>query len=123
MQTLSFDWIAPIFLRNYLLMLVIAGGLHLYFFTFRAQGKRLKYLDQETHEKSRKFSFRNQVWDNMFWSLVSGTTVWSCYEVLYFWGLGKGIIPSFAFIDHPIVFVLWLLVLPLLTSSHFYLIH
>ena len=59
----------------------------------------------------------------MFWSLVSGTTVWSCYEVLYFWGLGKGIIPSFAFIDHPIVFVLWLLVLPLLTSSHFYLIH
>ncbi|MBH54269.1 MAG: desaturase [Opitutaceae bacterium] len=123
MQAISFDWIGVIFLRNYLLMVVVAGGLHLYFFTFRAQGKRLKYHHLETHEKSRKFSFRNQVWDNMFWSLASGVTIWSCYEVLYYWGLGNGVIPSFAFVDHPVFFVIWLFVLPVLTSSHFYLIH
>ena len=123
MQSLSVSWIWPIFLRNILIMLVITGGLHLYFFTFRAQGKRLKYDAREDWDKSRKFSFRNQVWDNMYWSLAGGATIWSTYEVLYLWGLANGLIPSFALAAHPVVFVLWLLVPPVLTSSHFYLIH
>lgn len=29
MQTLSLDWVGPLFLRNYLFMLITAGGLHL----------------------------------------------------------------------------------------------
>jgi Delta7-sterol 5-desaturase len=123
MQSLSMEWIGLIYLRNFLFMVVISGGLHLYFFTFRAQGKRLKYDHKEQHEKSRKFSFRNQVWDNVFWSLIWGVAIWTAYEVLYFWALANGVIPSFLFADHPIVFVLWLLILPVLTSSHFYLIH
>ena len=123
MQSLSVDWILPIYLRNILFMLVIAGGLHLYLFTFKAQGKRLKYDAREQLEKSGKFSFRNQVLDNMFWSLAGGVTVWTAYEVLYLWGLANGIIPSFAFADHPLGFVLWVLVIPVLASSHFYLIH
>ena len=77
MQSLSLTWIWPIFFRNIVFMLVIAGGLHLYFFTFRAQGTRLKYDARKELEKSRKFSFRNQVWDNLFWSLAGGATVWS----------------------------------------------
>ena len=123
MQSLSVDWILPIYLRNILFMLVIAGGLHLYLFTFKAQGKRLKYDAREQLGKSGKFSFRNQVLDNMFWSLAGGVTVWTAYEVLYLWGLANGIIPSFAFADHPLGFVLWILVIPVLASSHFYLIH
>ncbi len=123
MRSLSAEWVGLIFLRNFLFMVVVAGGLHLYLFTFRLQGKRLKYDAREKFDKSRKFSFRNQVWDNMFWSLASGMTVWSGYEVLYFWGLANGMVPSFAFIDHPLVFVLWLLVMPVLLSSHFFLIH
>lgn len=123
MQTLSFSWIGPIFLRNILFMLIITGGLHLYLFTFRAQGKRLKFDPREDWEKSGKFSFRNQVWDNMFWSLAGGATTWSVYEVLYFWGVANGVIPTLGFTAHPVAFVVWLLVLPVFTSSHFYLIH
>ena len=123
MRSLSVGWILPIFLRNILFMVVIAGGLHLYFYTSRAQGKRLKYDVRSDLEKSRKFSFRNQVWDNIFWSLAGGATVWSVYEVVYLWGLANGVVPSFTFADHPFVFVGWLLVMPILTSSHFYLIH
>ena len=119
MQSLSADWIGLIFLRNFLFMVVVAGGLHLYLFTFRLQGKRLKYDAREKFDKTRKFSFRNQVWDNMFWSLASGMTVWSVYETLYFWGLANGVVPSFAFTKYPLVFVLWLLVIPVLLSSHF----
>ncbi len=123
MRSLSIEWALPVFLRNLLLMTVIAGGLHLYLFTYRAQGKRLKYDAREQLEKSGKFSFRNQVWDNVFWSLASGVTVWSACEVLYLWALANGVVPSFAFSDHPVVFVAWLLALPVLTSSHFYLVH
>ena len=56
-RSLSLSWVLPVFLRNYLIMLLIAGGLHLYFFTYRGQGKRLKYLASEDFEKSGKFSF------------------------------------------------------------------
>ncbi len=123
MQTLSLGWVGSVFLRNYLFMLVIAGGLHLYLFTFRLQGSRLKYDSREKQGKSRKFAFRNQVWDNLFWSLVSGTTIWSIYEVLYFWGVANGVIPTLSVEQYPFVFLTWLLATPLLTSSHFYFIH
>lgn len=123
MQTLSPGWVGGTFLRNYLFMIAVAGGLHLYFFTYRRQGKRLKYDPREEMEKSRKFSFGDQVWDNVFWSLVSGTTIWSIYEVLYFWGVANGVIPTLPLKEHPLIFVAWLLFLPVLTSSHFYFIH
>lgn len=122
-QSLSLSWVLPVLFRNYLFMLLVAGGLHLYFFTYRGQGKRLKYLAREQFEKSGKFSFRNQLWDNVFWSLAGGATIWSIYEVGYLWALGNGAVPVFSIAEHPVVFVLWLLVLPILASSHFYLIH
>ena len=123
LRSLSLGWVGTIFLRNYLLMLVIAGGLHLYLFTFRMQGNRLKYDPREKLSKSRKFSFQNQVWDNIFWSLASGTTIWSIYEVLYFWGVANGVIGTLTLSEYPLVFLIWLLALPVLTSSHFYFIH
>lgn len=124
MRTLSIGWVGFIFLRNYVFMLIIAGGLHLYLFTYRLQGHRLKYDPREQLDKGGKYSFRNQFWDNVFWSLASGTTIWSIYEVLYFWGAANGVIPTLSLIsDHPILFVAWLLALPVLTSSHFYFIH
>ena len=122
-RSLSLSWTIPVFIRNYVFMILIAGGLHLYFFTLRAQGKRLKYLAREEFEKSGKFSYRSQLRDNIFWSLASGATIWSIYETGYLWALGNGIVPVFSIAEHPLVFVLWLLFIPILASSHFYLIH
>jgi len=42
-QTLAVGWIAQMYLRNLILMSAVAGGLHLYFYTFTKQGQRLKY--------------------------------------------------------------------------------
>ena len=123
LRSLSLEWVGTIFLRNYLFMLVIAGGLHLYLFTFRLQGSRLKYDPREKLGKSRQFLFRNQVWDNIFWSLASGTTIWSVYEVLYFWGVSNGMISTLLLSDNWVVLLIWLLIIPVLTSSHFYFIH
>ena len=123
MQALSVAGVLPIFLRNLLFMATVAGGLHLFFFTLKAQGKRLKYDPRSEHEKSRKFSFHNQVWDNAFWSLTSGVTTWTLYETLYLWGLANGNVPTFTLREHPFAFLLWILMLPVILSSHFYLIH
>lgn len=123
MQTLSLDWVLPILLRNMALMILLAGGLHLYLFTFKKQGKKLKYDPRADLEKSGKFSFRDQVHDNIFWSLASGVTVWSAYEVFYFWGVANGVIPTFGFAENPVAFFAWLLALPFIMSSHFYLTH
>lgn len=123
MTSLSLHWIAPLFLRNIALMLAVAGGLHLFFFVFRVQGQQLKYDKREQLDKSKRFTFRSQVLDNMFWSIASGVTVWTAYEVVYFWGAANGVIPVLDFYNHTIAFVAWLLVLPLLLSSHFFFIH
>ena len=123
MTSLSANWVLSVFGRNMLFMTVIAGGLHLYLFTFRAQGKKLKYDSRETQEKGRPFFFKNQVWDNAFWSLARGATIWSLYEVAYLWGYANKVLPHFAITAKPWLFAAWLLLLPVLTSSHFYFVH
>lgn len=123
MQSLSMGWILPVFLRNVFLLTLVAGGLHLYLFTFRGQGSKLKFDPKEQMETGKRYSFQNQLYDNMFWSLASGATLWTAYEVLYLWGVANEVIPTFGFSEHPVLFVLWLLVLPLILSSHFYGIH
>ena len=39
-RSLSVDWIAEIYFRNLALMIIVAGGLHLYFYTLRKQGQQ-----------------------------------------------------------------------------------
>ncbi len=123
MKTLAWQWVVSVFLRNIVLLTIVAGGLHIYLFVLRGQGKKLKFDSRENMESNSKFKFQNQVRDNIFWSLVSGATVWSCYEVLYFWGAANGLLPVLSFSDHPVAFFAWLAVLPILLSSHFYLTH
>jgi lathosterol oxidase len=123
MSTLSFQWVVTVFVRNTLLITLVAGGLHLFLFTFRGQGNKLKFDRREQLEKAKKFSFNNQVHDNILWSIASGVTVWSTYEILYFWGVANNVIPTLGFTANPIAFFSWLLILPVIMSAHFYLIH
>ena len=37
-KTLAFGWIGEIYIRNLVLMTAVAGGLHLYFYTFNQAG-------------------------------------------------------------------------------------
>jgi lathosterol oxidase len=123
MKSLSLQWIGPVLLRNFLLFLLVTGGLHLFFFTFRKQGSKLKFDHRQQLDKSKLFTFNNQLYDNMFWTLTSGTLVWTSYEVLYFWGVANQVIPVLEFSSQPAAFIAWLLLLPALLSAHFYLIH
>ncbi|KXF89138.1 sterol desaturase family protein [Phaeobacter inhibens] len=98
----AFDWIAQMYLRNLVLMTAVAGGLHLYFYTFTKQGQRLRYDPRPLMKAGRQFTLGGQIRDNMFWTLASGVTVWTAYEVLMFWALANGYAPMLTFAAHPI---------------------
>ena len=118
------DWILYLFARNLGLMLLVAGGLHLYFHTFKRQGPERKFDRRDLDRSNRKFFTSNQVWDNILYTCASGVTVWTAYEVLFFWAYANDWLPFY--LDpaaHPVWFVLVLLAIPFWTSLHFYFVH
>lgn len=122
-KTLSLGWIAMIYLRNFALLLGVAGGLHLYFHRTKSQDKRLKYDGRELRAQAKGFTFNNQVADNMFWSLGSGVALWTTYEVLMFWAMANGYAPMLLWADNPIWFIALFFLTPIWISFHFYWVH
>ena len=122
-ESLSAGLIAGVFLRNLFLMTVVAGGLHWYFYIACKQGDERRYDKRPFATDSRKFTFGSQVRDNMFWSLASGVTVWTLYEVLMLWALANGVAPALAMPAHLPWLVLMILLIPMWETTHFFLIH
>lgn len=122
-RTFEFGWIAEMYARNLALMVLLAGGLHLYFYTFRKQGDRRQFDTRPLARDHRKFLFRDQVRDNMFWTLASGVTIWTGYEVVLMWGYANGYAPILFWENSPVWFVALFFLIPIWGSFHFYWIH
>ena len=86
-------WIALLFLRNLGLAWAIYGGWHLLLYVLKLQGTNRKYDIRWPSRNDPKFLFRNQTLDNIFWSCASGCTIWTAYEVIYFWALANKKVP------------------------------
>ena len=119
MQSLAPGWALQIWLRNLILLCLVAGGLHLWFITLKGQGKELKFDAWDQTRDNGHFTFRNQVRDNMFWSIASCLTFWTMYEVLYFWAAAYGYAPQITFAEAPFRFLAWLVIIPIWSSFHF----
>jgi hypothetical protein len=100
--SLRADWIGLIYLRNLALLWFITGGWHLLLYTLRLQGSDRKYDPRWQETNDPKFLFRNQVYDNILWSCLSGCTIWTGYEALYFWACAHHWIPAVDWRSHPI---------------------
>ncbi len=122
-ETFAIGWIAQIYAKNFTLMVLVAGGLHLYFYTFGRQGDERKYDGRELVRKGRAFTMGNQVRDNMFWTLASGVTVWSGYEAVMMWAMANGYVPYLAWGQNPVWFIALFLLVPVWESFYFYWIH
>ncbi len=122
-QTFSIEWVAKLHVRNILLLSAVAGGLHLYFYTFTQQGQKLKYDPRPLSKSGRQFTLGGQVRDNMFWSLGSGVFFWTSYEALMFWAMANGWAPVLLWVDSPVWFIFLFLLTPIWISFHFYWIH
>ena len=117
------DWMLEIGLRNLVLVLVVAGGLHLLLYTFGSQGEETRYDARPLGRKSKQFHFGNQVWDNMFWTLVGAVPIGTLWESLLLWGYANGHATMITFADNPGWFVCWMLIIPLWSGFHFYWYH
>ncbi|WP_264211532.1 sterol desaturase family protein [Leisingera thetidis] len=120
---LGLDWILPVYLRNLVLMGGVAGLLHVYFYSFTAQGKRLKYDPRPLMKSGRQFTLGGQVRDNMFWTMTSGVLFWTAYEVLMFWAMANGYAPMITWAAHPVWFIALFWLIPIWESFYFYWIH
>jgi len=122
-QSFAFGWIAQIWLVNMVLMIVSAGGLHLFFITYRKQGKRLKFDPRDQGRNNRLWNFSDQVKDNMFWSLGSGVLQLTGFQVITMWAMANGYTPVITLNSNPVWFIMALILIPIWSAFHFYWVH
>ncbi len=122
-RTFALGWIAQTWAINMGLMIVVAGGLHWYFYMHRGQGKDLKFDHRDQANGNRLWKFSNQVHDNVFWSLTSGVAQLTAFQVVMMWLMANGYAPTITFIENPVWFVLALMLLPVWSAFHFYWVH
>ncbi len=126
MATFELWWIGLIFARNLAYVLLLFGGLHLYFYVFKVQGDALKLTPRPLATDTRRFRFRDQVRDNMFYALVYGVPTFTAYEVFTYWLFANGHLGLFE-IASPVLFWGWfaalLVVAPVIHALHFYFAH
>ena len=115
-------WVGSVWVRNFVILFIVAGGIHYYFFARRVQGMALKYTDAFMSKGSR-FLFNNQLYDNAFYALGSGVLVWSAYEAGMFWALANGYVPRITMAAHPLWTILALPLIYIWISFHFYMVH
>ena len=116
------NWVLPIYFRNLAYILLIAGGLHWYFHVRKFQGEELRY-DTRDQSKGSRYLFGRQLYDNMFWSLASGVTLWTAYECLLYLLMAQGRVAVWNWSDGWLWFVALFFLIPIWISAHFYAVH
>ena len=124
-RTVNFEWrwMLEVGLRNFFIVLVVAGGLHLMLFTFRRQADDFRYDNRPLARHSKIFHFNHQVWDNMFWTLCGAVPVGTLWECVLLWAYANGHATLISFSEHPIWFVGLMLLIPIWSGFHFYWTH
>ncbi len=119
----NLSWMSIIFFRNLAILIAIAGSLHLRLFMLRSQEDRYQYNSNPLDKSGKKWMFKNQTKDNIFWSCISGSSIWSAYEIIFFWLYANNYLPYIEFNDNPIWFVLWFIIILFWREFHFYVTH
>ena len=122
-QGFDIEWIGLVWIKNVILMSGLAGGLHLYLYRWKKQSDNLKFDKGMANRNGSRFTFNNQVYDNIFWSLVSGVSVWTSIECLLLWAHSNNIGYWIDFNDNIILFVALFFVIPIWNSFWFFCIH
>jgi sterol desaturase/sphingolipid hydroxylase (fatty acid hydroxylase superfamily) len=117
------DWIAEIWLRNLGLMWLVYGGFYLLLYTLKLDGTKRKYTKQWPARNSTRFLFNNQVYDNVFWTCVSGGAIWTAYEAVTLWLYANHHLPYLSWSAHPVWFIAWIVVIPFWREFHLYWTH
>ena len=116
-------WIGLILVRNLVLAGALAHVLHVIFHGRALQGTDHKYDPRPFPRTGRIFTFGDQYWDNVFWTLASGVTIWSGWEAVIWWAMANGYAPVWTWSDGAVWFVAIFFLIPLWESFYFYWMH
>ena len=123
MRSFGWAWILFVLVRNYALVLVVLGAWHIRLYVQKAQGTDWKYTNKWLARDNPIFLFKNQFFDNVFWTAASAVPIWTAYEVVTLWLYANHLIAYVSFREHPIYCVLMMCAVPVLRDFHFYAIH
>ena len=123
MRTFQPGWIAYIVIRNLIMVLVIVGAWHLRLYVQKAQGTDFKHTIKWPARDNPNFLFKDQVLENLFYTVASAVPIWSAYEVVTLWAYANNYLPYVSWAEHPIYCVVLMCLIPLIRDLHFYTIH
>ena len=118
-ESLRLGWILEIWVRNVVLVTVVAGGLHLLLQRYRVQGDGLRYDGRPLTKHKSLFLFNDQVKDNMFLTLLPAMVAATVWESLGWWAYANGVIRHWSFSDNPVWFVVLLGLVPIWSVLYF----
>ena len=122
-QTFSLSWFSVILVRNIVLALLVYGSWHIWLYVWRKQGASFKYNRNWPEETAERFTFNNQTYDNIFWTLVSGVPIWTCYEALLLWSCANGYVAIITPSENPVMFIALFFLVPFVHEVGFYFAH
>ncbi len=122
-KTLEFGWVFEIWLRNLAILLIVAGGLHLALWKYRTQQDEYRYDMRPMAKGAKIFTFKNQVWDNMFWTLGPALAFATFWESLMWYAYANGWATMITFSSDPIWFLVLIVLIPIWAGLHFYGLH
>lgn len=127
MKTFDLWWIGLLLVRNLFLTAAYFGGLHIYLYKYKKQGDKLEFSNRPFVKNNKRFLFGDQVRDNMFRTLVYAVPIFTAYEVVTYWFFANGLLGFLPFTDGSVGFWIWfvvlLLLMPVIHSTHFYFTH
>jgi len=123
MTTFSFTWVGYLWLRNALVLSLVAGGLHWWLYIKKSQNTHTKFSTRWLAKDNKRFLWGDQVLDNMTFSLISGVTVWTIYEAATYWWYANGYIAAPSIGESPGYFLIALWGVFFWSTLHFYFNH
>ncbi len=123
MKTFAWGWIAQLWIRNAVILSCVAGGLHWWFYIRRQQGTETKFFKPWMATDDERFLWKDQVLDNMTFSLLSGVSFWTAYEAVTWWWYANGYVSRVVFSDQPLYCLIMIWGVFFWSTFHFYLNH
>ena len=108
MANFQIGWVFTIWLLNIVPQTLLAGTLHWWLYMRKSQGMHKKFDKRDLTRDNGTFTFNNQVWDNIWWTLGSAMTVATIYQCVIFWVMANGWVPTITYQSSPIWFVILL---------------
>ncbi len=127
MKSLELWWIGLLLVRNLALTVAYFGGLHVYLYNCHQQGDKLQFSNKPFATNNRRFLFGDQVRDNIFRTLAYAVPIVTAYEAATYWLFANNVLGLLPISDGSIGFWAWfvvlLLIMPVIHSTHFYFTH